>query len=97
MRAFLLAMVGVVAWASGALGARRGPADEAPRATDLLRAERLAGQAEERRRLPLPGHHRSLWKHGGGGFGDGRAAPGSRAGDVIINVRPPTQRRRTEQ
>jgi hypothetical protein len=95
MRAFLVAMVGVVAWASGTLATRRGPADETPRATDLLRAERLAEEAEARRRLPQPGH-RSTWKRGGDGFDGGTAQPASRPSDVIINLRPPTQRRRTE-
>jgi len=95
MRAFLLVMVSVVAWTSGALGARRGPAGETPRATDLLRAERLAEEVEARRRLPLPGH-RSTWRHGGDGFGSGRDAPPARPSDVIINVRPPTRPRRSE-
>ena len=60
---------------------------EAPRATDLLRAEKLAEQAEKRLRLPAP--RSAKWKKGGGGWD----APGERAAEgqehVIINVRPP--------
>jgi hypothetical protein len=39
---------------------------DAPRATDLLRAKRLAEGAA--RRLRLPPAHRSGWRHGGDGW-----------------------------
>jgi hypothetical protein len=60
---------------------------ESPRATDLLRAEKLAEQAEERLKLPAP-RRRAEWKRGGSGWGEGRARP-AEPRDVIINVRPP--------
>ena len=65
---------------------------EAPRATDLLRAEKLAEQAEKRRTLPPP-RHRAEWKHGGKGWDD-RAARAERSDSVVINLgSPPTKRR----
>ena len=45
----------------------------APRATDLLHAQRLATQARKRLELPLPG--RAGWVAGGGGFGERRPPP----------------------
>ena len=62
--------------------------NEAPRATDLLRAEKLAEQAEKRRTLPAPRH--PGWKRGGGGW-DARG-PAPAAPPVLINVRPPAKR-----
>jgi hypothetical protein len=45
---------------------------ETPRATDLLRAERLARQLRER--LELPRRRASGWQRGGGGWDDERRA-----------------------
>jgi hypothetical protein len=68
---------------------------EAPRATDLLRAEKLAEQAEKRRTLPAS-RHRVEWKHGGSGWND-RAARAERSDSVVINVGPPPARRRPDR
>src|SRR2546425_12760026 len=87
MKRTLVAMVlmSVVAGPASALRPRlRGP--EAPRATDLLRAETLAEQAE--RRLKAPPRHGPAWRRGGSGWGDdGGAAPASRD-SVIIPPHP---------
>ena len=69
------------------------PRGETPRATDLLRAERLA--EEVRRRLEMPAVKEiSRWKRGGEGWQprQGGAAL-STDGDTIINVRPPATKR----
>ena len=64
------------------------PHNETPRATDLLRAERLAD--EVRRRLDLPPvRAEGGWLHGGQGWPRRTAGPGvATDGDVIINVKP---------
>jgi hypothetical protein len=90
----LLTMVMV----GGLLGARAlavvdQPRGETPRATDLLRAERLA--EEVRHRLELPAvKELSHWKRGGEGW---RPREGGATlatdGDMIINVKPPTAKR----
>jgi hypothetical protein len=66
---------------------------EAPRATDLLRAEKLAEQAEKRRTLP-PTRHRAEWKRGGNGW-DHHAARAEPSDSVVINLgsSPPAKRR----
>ena len=64
---------------------------EAPRATDLLRAERLAEQA--RKRLEMPRPHGSGWKRGGTGWGEPDAAEPRAPRDVIIDVNPPRKER----
>ena len=67
---------------------------ETPRATDLLRAEKLAEQA--RKRLELPGKRAVGWKRGGKGWDDGPgAATRKEAGNVVINVRAPKSKRTT--
>ena len=78
---------------SRALAVVEQPRGETPRATDLLRAERLA--EEVRRRLEMPAVKEiSRWKRGGEGW---RAREGGAAlatdGDTIINVRPPAVKR----
>jgi len=69
------------------------PRSETPRATDLLRAERMA--EEVRRRLELPSvRDVGGWKRGGDGWRrrEGRAAPAT-DGDLIINLKPPAAKR----
>ena len=78
---------------SRALAAVDQPRGETPRATDLLRAERMA--EEVHRRLELPSAREvSRWKHGGDGWGrpEGRSALAT-DGDLIINVKPPSAKR----
>src|SRR5690348_343910 len=67
MKIMMLPVVVLAGLASSA-GAERPTLTEreAPRATDLLRAQRLAEQAE--RRLRLPSAHGGGWKHGGDGW-----------------------------
>ena len=60
-----------VVFAGKSLAAELGGA--APRATDLLHAQRLATQARKRLELPLPG--RAGWVAGGGGFGERHPPP----------------------
>ena len=84
--------------AGGLLGSRAlavvdQPRGETPRATDLLRAERMA--EDVRRRLELPAARElSRWKRGGEGW---RRREGGAAlatdGDMIINVKPPAAKR----
>jgi hypothetical protein len=62
---------------------------EAPRATDLLRAEKLAEQAEKR--LKVPTARRAGWKKGGHGW-EARGEAPERPDPVIIDVRPPRRR-----
>jgi hypothetical protein len=62
---------------------------ETPRATDLLRAQRLAERVGSRLktpRAPVRG-----WVKGGSGWDAAPAAPAARE-SVIINVRPPRGR-----
>jgi len=82
-------LVSVVAGPASA-GRPRLSGPEAPRATDLLRAETLAEQAE--RRLKAPPRHGPAWRHGGSGWDDdGGAAPASRD-SVIIHLHPSRRR-----
>jgi hypothetical protein len=62
MRALLIAIALSLAGSAGASIALR----EAPRATDLLTAERAAERA--RRLLSLPPRRGGGWRHGGSGF-----------------------------
>jgi hypothetical protein len=79
-------------WVLGASAALLPPSTETPRATDLLRAERLADEVQ--RRLELPRVRAEVgWRHGGQGWK--RREPAAKVatdGDVIINVKPPTPR-----
>jgi hypothetical protein len=61
---------------------------EAPRATDLLRAEKLAEQAEKRRTLP-PTRQRAGWKRGGGGWDERAARRAEPSDSVVINLGSP--------
>ena len=96
MKRTLVAMVLVSVVAGPASAGRprlRGP--EAPRATDLLRAERLAEQA--RKRLEMPRPHGSGWKRGGTGWGEDDASATQEPRDVIIDVNSPRKRRHAPQ
>ena len=67
---------------------------EAPRATDLLRAETLAEKAERRLRLPRAASRG--WVKGGTGWGS-EARPAAQAAPAInIRVTPPSKRRALE-
>jgi hypothetical protein len=68
------------------------PSSETPRATDLLRAERLADEIRRRLELP-PVRAEGGWRRGGQGWT--RREPAAKLatdGDVIINVKPPARR-----
>ena len=66
---------------------------ETPRATDLLRAERMAEQV--RKRLKMPSPPRSGWEHGGSGWDAPSAMqPDADAKDLIIKMPPPKRRPR---
>jgi hypothetical protein len=69
---------------AGVGDARR--AGETPRATDLLRAEKLADEAEKR--LQLPRKRTAGWRRGGAGF-DGAGPRAPESGGVTIKVAPP--------
>jgi hypothetical protein len=88
MRALLIAItVGLAGSAAASVSLR-----EAPRATDLLTAERAAERT--RRLLSLPPHRGSGWRHGGSGF-DAPEPPGPPpAPPVRIEIRPPRLRSR---
>src|SRR5437773_2508508 len=90
-----LALVGVFTLASVCAAEERPTLRdrEAPRATDLLRAEKLADQARKRLEMPAT-QHRARWKHGGAAWGAEVSEPVERSDErVIINVRPPVKRR----
>ncbi len=92
MRTLLVAMVvgGCVAFPASA--ALEQPRSETPRATDLLRAERLADEVRRRLELP-PVRIDAGWRRGGEGWRRRPAeAKVAQDGDVIINVKPPGQR-----
>jgi hypothetical protein len=86
---WLLVMVIVGGMGIGSASAALGkPAPETPRATDLLRAQRLADDVEERRRLP-PAQRGSRWRRGGeGGWGSREGSASPRGGNTIIKVAP---------
>ena len=63
---------------------------ETPRATDLLRAERMAEEAEARRRVPVT-ERRSAWVQGGSGWSGSRTQ--ARPPAVTIRVAPPRKAR----
>src|SRR5258705_10227346 len=64
---------------------------EAPRATDLLRAETLAEQAERRLKTRAP--RGPAWRHGGAGGGGDRGAAPAPPGSVLIHLHPPRRGR----
>ena len=61
---------------------------ETPRATDLLRAKRMAERVE--RRLRAPASHGSAWRQGGSGWDTPESPPESRS--LTIRVTPPRRR-----
>ena len=90
----LAAMMFVVAGAATA-GERPVLRDgEAPRATDLLRARKLAEQAEKR--LKLPAQRSAGWKHGGSGWNDDSRVRGE-SEHVTINVGSPKRSSRRSE
>src|SRR5689334_11753986 len=86
LMAIVLATTGF-ALAADLLRSRTG---ETARATDLLRAERMADEAQ--RRLALPRRKTAHWLRGGTDW-NGRAegGPAEESPPVIVNVRPPRQ------
>jgi hypothetical protein len=90
MRTLLVVMmVSVAALAMATPPARLG-GREAPRATDLLRAETLAEQAKKR--LQMPARDGGGWKRGGGGW-ERAARRTPERGSVTIRVAPAARRR----
>ena len=63
---------------------------EAPRATDLLRAETLAEQAAKR--LRPPSRKGAGWRRGGSGWDDDGAAAPAPPDPVIIHLHPSRRR-----
>ncbi len=64
---------------------------ETPRATDLLRAKRMADRVGSRLRPPPT--HVEGWAKGGTGWGSAPASPAAREPDVVINLQPRRRRR----
>jgi hypothetical protein len=88
MRTLVVVLVVGFLGVPAVFAARRVPKDEAPRATDLLRAQRFAEEVEERRQLPSPVNGGG-WRQGGTGWDapgaprggrkvQGRVGPGTR-------------------
>jgi hypothetical protein len=91
MKTLLMAVVVIAGASLGAAAERpRLREREAPRATDLLRAERMAEQA--RKRLKLPARHGAGWQHGGSGWDSADLPAEHEPGSVAINVRPARRR-----
>jgi hypothetical protein len=89
MRTMLMLAIASGLWVCRAAALSDAPRSETPRATDLLRAERLAEEVRRRLELPPP-HVEATWRHGGHGWR--RKEPTAKVatdGDVIINVKPP--------
>ena len=63
---------------------------EAPRATDLLRAEKLAEQA--RKRLATPARRHPGWQRGGSGWNEPGSVTPETHESVTINVNPSRRR-----
>ncbi|TMB16711.1 MAG: hypothetical protein E6J71_15690 [Deltaproteobacteria bacterium] len=62
---------------------------ETPRATDLLRAKRMAERVE--RRLRAPASHGSAWRQGGSGWDTTPESP-PESKNLTIRVSPPRRR-----
>jgi hypothetical protein len=77
MRTFVALVMLSIAGLVGADERPRLTGREAPRATDLLRAETLADRARDRLRMPKPAP--AGWKHGGSGWDTRATAPASSA------------------
>jgi hypothetical protein len=88
MRTMVMLAIAGGLWASRAAALTDAPRSETPRATDLLRAERLAEEVRRRLELP-PARVEAGWRRGGQGWR--RKEPVAKVatdGDVIINVKP---------
>jgi hypothetical protein len=91
MKTTLVAMILVSVFGGAASAAHpRLPGLAAPRATDLLRAETLADQAEKR--LHAPAHHGPGWLHGGSGWNDQPDVAPAQRDPVIIHLHPSRRR-----
>src|SRR5947208_15292193 len=91
MKRTLVAMVLVSVVAGPASAGRpRLPGPAAPRATDLLRAETLAEQAESRLKARAP--RGPAWRHGGSGWDEDRGAPPAPHEAAITQLHPPRRR-----
>lgn len=86
---WLLVMAMVGGMGIGAAAATLGkPGPETPRATDLLRAQQLADDVEERRRMPAA-QRGSRWRRGGdGGWGGREGSASPRGGNGVIKAAP---------
>ena len=91
MKRMLVAMVlvSVVAVPAGAQRPRLG-GPEAPRATDLLRAETLAERVEKR--LRPPSRKGAGWLRGGSGWDDDSSVAPAPPDPVIIHLHPSRRR-----
>jgi hypothetical protein len=92
-----IALVVMMLVATRVAGATIGPrlgAGEAPRATDLLRAETLAEKAERRLRLPRAASRG--WVKGGTGWGVEVRPAAQAAPSINIRVTPSSKRRALE-
>jgi hypothetical protein len=88
----VLATAGVAtAESPAALGSR-----ETARATDLLRAQKLADEAARRLRLPAA-RTRTAWAHGGDGWTRRDPPEATRDPGVTIRLAPERRRRRAER
>src|SRR5207249_11307162 len=91
MKRTLVAMVLVSVVAGPASAGRpRLPGPAAPRATDLLRAETLAEQAESRLKARAP--RGPAWRHGGSGWDDDSGAAPAPHESGIIHLHPAPRR-----
>jgi hypothetical protein len=89
MRTMVMLVIASGLWVSRAAALTDAPRSETPRATDLLRAERLADEVRRRLELP-PARVEAGWRRGGQGWRHrDPAAKLATDGDVIINVKPP--------
>ena len=93
MKTFWVVVMMSVTGLAGATPRPRLGGSEAARATDLLRAETLAGQAEKR--LRLPAHEGAGWKKGGTGWDAPAGRRPTDSSSVTIRVGP--SRRRVAQ
>src|SRR5262245_50801751 len=88
LRMRTVSMLVIFVFAGIAPGAERPRLDgrEAPRATDLLRAETLSRQAEGR--LRAPSRRGRGWVAGGGGFGTNPGPSPGREPSIVIHTAP---------
>ena len=90
MRALLLSVILGAAALSSADERPRLRGVETPRATDLLRAKKLAERVEGR--LSTPPAHSAGWRHGGSGW-EARSDPPAPPPSVTIHIGQPRRRR----